>query len=143
LGAQSYFIGVAGQDRDGWHLDDLLSGCNATYKLFKRSDFQTIRKTRIITNNHHVARVDYEIPLPPVDPKYLGTLEKLVFKYINQCDIVLISDYGKGLLTTETTSLIIYKGCAHFQKACHHRPKGHGLFQIRIRGFRKAELERI
>ena len=71
-------------------------------------DFFTSIKTRIVSDSHHICRIDKE-----PNPKYVRKLvnENLLLRNlekINQNDyqLVIISDYGKGIINKESYKLI-------------------------------------
>jgi D-beta-D-heptose 7-phosphate kinase/D-beta-D-heptose 1-phosphate adenosyltransferase len=91
--------GIVGNDDSGKKLLKMLkdeaidSGC--TYIDAKRV---TTQKTRVIAGNHHITRIDHEVTSPLTD-----LLAKEIFEniklHIESSDIILLSDYNKGLLT--------------------------------------------
>lgn len=108
LGGQSYFIGAAGKDDDGRRLGKLLSNVCVGNTLYKLPDFRTVRKMRIVSNgNHQVTRVDFELPMPDFDPQDIRYLKKMTKQFAKESDIVLLSDYNKGMLTDKTTPMFI------------------------------------
>jgi D-beta-D-heptose 7-phosphate kinase/D-beta-D-heptose 1-phosphate adenosyltransferase len=60
----------------------------------------------MIANNNHLLRADKETSLD-LSEKLLSDFKNYLEKEIQNSDIVLVSDYKKGLLTKQTTPLII------------------------------------
>lgn len=82
----------------------------------------TIVKTRLIAGANHLTRVDQEEILPVITdllPRY----KRILTHAVKKADIVLISDYNKGLLTPVTTQMII-DICRQFGKQTIIDPKG-------------------
>ncbi|MEZ4525748.1 MAG: PfkB family carbohydrate kinase [Desulfobacterales bacterium] len=99
LGAQVSVAGVIGTKKDGDRVLEMFAGLQAdTEGVIRESQRPTTRKTRVIAASQHVLRIDRETRREISD----ATFEKLssfVQKKIPECDAVLISDYGKGLMT--------------------------------------------
>lgn len=101
-------LSVIGEDTQGNNLIDLLQKNNIdTSLIIKDKNRCTSVKTRFIgQNNIQMFRFDEEITEPiqqESNNKILNMLEKCVSNY----DIVVISDYNKGLLTVENTKRMI------------------------------------
>ncbi len=122
LGCQCDFVGIIGNDMNGGKISGLLSNIGAHAHLLKLSDYSTIVKTRLIAGSNHLARVDREEILPVVT-RLLPRYKSILTRAIKKVDIVLISDYAKGLLTPVTTQMII-DICREFGKKVVVDPKG-------------------
>ena len=101
LGAQVSVLSVTGDDTEGLLLEELFGGSNIdTTYLIKSTDRITTSKTRIISRNQQMLRLDEEITddLNNRDEKDL--LEKVQL-YISTVDpdIIIFEDYNKGVLT--------------------------------------------
>jgi len=107
LGAQVDVISVIGGCEISDELKDLLKNINvgAQY-LITQKDRITSKKSRIIAAQQQVVRYDRE-STDEISGKsqkiILASFEKIVANY----DAVLLSDYGKGVLTTELTQSLI------------------------------------
>ena len=101
LGADVNIISVTGNDTEGLLLTELFdsNGIGTNY-LVKSHNRQTTSKTRIISRNQQMMRLDDEVtdPLNEQDEKRL--LEQ-VMNYIarEDPDIIILEDYNKGVLT--------------------------------------------
>ena len=73
-----------GLDREGYGVDDLT----------------TIKKTRLVAQNQQALRVDFEDP-KPIESEHVKQI--ITFINANQFDMILLSDYNKGMLTKELT----------------------------------------
>lgn len=109
LGAQVFLLSVTGDDTESLLLEELLSGSDidASY-LVKSKDRITTNKTRIISRNQQMLRLDAEITgdLGSGDEKAL--LDK-VQAYISTAgpDIIIMQDYNKGVLTEKIIHEVI------------------------------------
>ncbi len=121
LGAQTYFIGMIGRDQFGENVTDLLSRIKADYYMLKSKVRPTIMKARFIAGNNHIMRLDQEKIMPMTsleERELLVVLEKRIPK----ADIVLLSDYAKGLFSQSFTNQLI-ELCHKFDKKVLVDPK--------------------
>lgn len=107
LGAEVVVLGRIGNDWAGNSLISSFSQENiGVNSLFIQENYRTPVKNRIIADNQQIVRVDDEqiIPLSElVEEKIIESFPEL-FHGIN---IVAISDYGKGFLTTTLLNALI------------------------------------
>jgi len=92
LGSQVYCAGIVGDDQWGRKLIKTLkdNGINTSgIKVFK--NHQTSVKQRIYSNGVQVARIDTEKIIEKYD-------EKTLLRNCNQYDLIVLSDYNKGVL---------------------------------------------
>lgn len=122
LGCAVSFIGIVGKDSNGRKIAELLSACGARSHLLRLSGYPTIVKTRLIAGGSHLSRVDRE-EVRPIITDQLPRYERMLSRVAKGVDIVLISDYGKGLLTELTTPMII-RVCKSYGKPVIVDPKG-------------------
>ncbi len=106
LGANVDVISVIGDDLNGLELKTLLEKIDVNINLIIEQNRITSKKSRLIASNQQIIRYDQEscenIQKTSED-KILQTLEKNISKY----EIILLSDYGKGVLTQNLTKKII------------------------------------
>jgi len=123
LGANVSVAGVIGTGRNGQLLRDKFNELGVdTEGIVEEPDRLTTQKTRIIASHQHVLRIDRETDTGISD----GTLEKIsrfIEDKIPHVDVVLISDYGKGLITQKLLSRLIASAQKH-QKMSIVDPKG-------------------
>lgn len=99
LGATPYLVGVIGKDQNGDVLKETLESVNIrANSLVKISGRPTTVKTRIIAHQQQIGRIDQESTqtLSPEDEEIVW---QKCLELINKVDIVVISDYLKGLLS--------------------------------------------
>ena len=99
LGAQVRVAGVIGDDENGAELSGMLRAIGADEKgLILQSGRKTSKKSRIIASNQQILRYDRESK-----EAISVESEKALLAYVNgvigECDIVIFSDYGKGVIT--------------------------------------------
>ena len=107
LGAQVDVISVIGNCETSGKLKALLANIKVNTKyLITQNKRVTSKKTRIISSQQQVVRYDHESTDEISDESQksiLASFKKLVSNY----DAVLLSDYGKGVLTIELTQSLI------------------------------------
>lgn len=122
LNASPLFIGMIGDDTAGKEITGLLQHyeCEAFLPFVK--DYPTTVKTRFIAGHQHLLRCDMEkiTPLPKI---MFAQLEQVGQKMTQEADIVILSDYNKGLLSPEVCQLFISLGKQH-NKTVLVDPKG-------------------
>ena len=99
LGGNVTVLGVIGEDEGGEKLKEILKNWGVeTEFLLKDEKRPTTRKTRIISSSQQLLRIDWEnrdtIP-SDIEEKILEFLEG----NFNNFDAIIISDYGKGVVT--------------------------------------------
>ena len=101
MGATVFPIGTAGTGKAGLMIYEKLTELGVeTEGIVSEPDRPTTRKTRVIASNQQVLRIDKEIKTQITD----STLEKLMViigKKMGDVDVVIISDYDKGLVTKQ------------------------------------------
>ena len=100
LGAGVTVAGVVGDDTRGTFLINKLlkvGDGNASDCLVRDAGRVTTQKVRLVANGKQVARIDREMTYPLAD--YVADyMFKLIGK-MNKFDAVIVSDYGKGVIT--------------------------------------------
>lgn len=107
VGVTPYIASVCGDDKKGMELRSDLeeSGCNCE-ALLHSSERVTTVKTRIMAHHQQVVRVDKEHSSPITDEQQEHLLEK-ISALLDSVDGVIISDYGKGVITPELLHSVI------------------------------------
>ncbi|HVO83586.1 MAG TPA: D-glycero-beta-D-manno-heptose-7-phosphate kinase [Syntrophobacteria bacterium] len=99
LGGQILLCGVIGNDRMGRECARKVARLTgSSQELVIEADRPTTTKTRVVAQAQQVVRVDREIRRPVAS----DTTEKLLAiaaKEISSLDAILVSDYGKGVVT--------------------------------------------
>ena len=100
LGGKATACGVIGNDRAGRRLVDELRKVGAgTTGVIGARGAVTIRKTRVVAHNQQVVRFDREQP-DHARRAHTGLL-KFLQRHASNFDVILISDYGKGVIGEE------------------------------------------
>ncbi len=97
LGCDVFLFGALGTDTCGKRLSNMIKKEGIDTKdLFILDDRPTTMKTRIVAHSQQIVRFDREKILR-IDKKYAVEIVKKVKSY--DVDAVIISDYGKGVVT--------------------------------------------
>ncbi len=107
LSAQAMLVGRIGNDPEGQILlKELRQRKINTRGVFIDKTLPTTCKTRVIAQHQQVVRIDREkaenIPNKFVSDKIM----KFVRRALESCDAVILSDYGKGLITPQLVSFV-------------------------------------
>ena len=129
LGAKVDVISVVGGCEISDELKKLLNNIKVdTQYLITQKDRITSKKSRIIAAQQQVVRYDRESTdeiSSESQKQILDTFNSIITDY----DGVLLSDYGKGVLTFELTQALITLANKNGKKSIN-RPKRFGLFKI-------------
>jgi D-beta-D-heptose 7-phosphate kinase/D-beta-D-heptose 1-phosphate adenosyltransferase len=113
LGCKVTVIGVCGSDNKAEALRQLLSEKNIRHHLIEDTTGPTITKTRIMADKQQMMRLDEEVVNSPSDNTFKQVKDRLM-KAMKGGDVVILSDYGKGLLTCpDMTQELIHMACDH------------------------------
>ncbi|MDB5128661.1 D-glycero-beta-D-manno-heptose-7-phosphate kinase [Mucilaginibacter sp.] len=107
LGSKVSLAGITGNDIDATRLTDILveEGINAD-AIFKDDTRPTTVKTRIMAGSHQLVRVDREVTHPLTESLQADFIERIKDN-IAKADIVVLSDYNKGLFSPALTQQLI------------------------------------
>ncbi len=98
LGGQAFLVGVAGVDAEADILAQKLDACNVRYALIALQNRPTTQKTRILARRQQMLRFDREI-IKTVEAENLHKVLEKVEQFLPQVGAVIVSDYGKGLVS--------------------------------------------
>jgi D-beta-D-heptose 7-phosphate kinase/D-beta-D-heptose 1-phosphate adenosyltransferase len=123
LGAKVTVAGVIGDDASASQVIDILTEEGVeTHTIIKDSSRPTTVKTRVLAGSHQLVRVDREV----TDAVSLAIEDELIGKltaYIAEADMVVLSDYNKGLFSPSLTQKVIIEANKHGKKVVID-PKG-------------------
>lgn len=123
LGAEVDIISVLGDDENSYELKDLLKKIDVSGQfLITQNGRISSKKSRIISSQQQVVRFDQESKTD-INKESEDLALNIFIKLIKDYDIVLISDYGKGLLTKKLTQSVIKIAKKHHKKVLID-PKG-------------------
>lgn len=112
LGAQTHFVGTIGKDVFGDQLSLILDKEDRiTRSLIQANDNATTVKTRIVSDHQQLLRTD--IDGKNLDQNTQKQLLDAALASIEDADVVVLSDYGKGVLFDALIKAVIEKARAH------------------------------
>lgn len=113
LGATVLTAGVIGDGTDGKRLLERFDTLGLdTSGIIQEAGRLTTRKTRIIAAHQHVLRIDRETK-KDISEKTFETITEFTESKIPDADVILISDYGKGLITGPLLKRLVATAKAH------------------------------
>lgn len=107
LGAQVAAIGILGDDAQGRWLINCLNeyGIDANYVMQSDKTITSV-KTRVTAQNQQLLRYDQEV-VKDVSKELIGFIRDKIDSLFRDSCIIIISDYGKGVVTEDTAQFII------------------------------------
>lgn len=122
LGASSALACRVGIDAEADRAAALLGAANARLVAVRSASVPTIQKTRFVAKGHHVLRMDRE-KVAPLAPAEEAELLAEIARTLPDVDLVVFSDYAKGLFSTSFTTKAI-ACCRAAGKRVFVDPKG-------------------
>jgi rfaE bifunctional protein kinase chain/domain len=109
LGAETFVLSVIGKDEDGDRLEQMFTAKNIHTNLLVRSGARiTTNKTRIISRNQQMMRLDAEITNDLNEADTISLLDKVkVFIAKEKPEVIIFEDYNKGILTQKVIHDVI------------------------------------
>ena len=113
LGGTPVLVGMTGTDEAARELSAALQerGINPEHLLVDPGRPTTV-KTRIVAHSQHVVRVDEE-DTSPINSSLAARVTDRVVSLVSSVQLLVISDYAKGLLTPKLLRQIIRHACDH------------------------------
>lgn len=125
LGGHAVLAGVVGNDENAQLLEASLSASDVSTHFQRSAQIPTITKLRVMSRNQQLLRLDFEQRLDSVDTRELLAEVEKALPY---CDVVILSDYGKG--TLNQVESLIAKARAHGKRVLID-PKGQDFSKYR------------
>lgn len=122
IGCAVTLVSRIGNDKAGKTITKHAGSIGFKAHFLRQKNVPTTVKTRLIANNNHLLRIDTE-NVCALDHKSSVALSKFCTAALKYIDIVLLSDYNKGLLTEHLCETLI-KECKKQGKKLIVDPKG-------------------
>lgn len=107
LGCQVTMASVIGEDENGWNLLKAFNRLGiVTDGILQEPGRRTGRKTRVLASNQQIVRIDRE-SREPLSIPFEKRLSDWLQLHLAGFDVVLISDYLKGVLTQQVLRTVI------------------------------------
>jgi len=130
LGAKPFLVGVVGEDEAANSVMANLYDKNVSNEfLVKSSERQTTVKTRIVAHNQQIARVDSESSKSLTYAEEMEVWKRFI-NLINVVDIIVASDYAKGVISEDLVMRLIMT-CKENGKFILIDPKGKSFSKYR------------
>jgi D-beta-D-heptose 7-phosphate kinase/D-beta-D-heptose 1-phosphate adenosyltransferase len=96
LGASAVLVGVSGDDEAADTLEALLAARGVVCRLVRVPGQRTVTKLRVVSRHQQLIRLDFE---DAVDAALLDPSSEGLRRAVEDADVVVLSDYGKGTLS--------------------------------------------
>jgi len=106
MGKETVTIGAIGKDKPAEVLTQLMRNYGITDYLVPERDRPTTMKTRVIAGSQQLLRIDDET-VRPLYKRGIVEAKNNVDKVISKCKAIIISDYGKGMITYDIMKHIL------------------------------------
>lgn len=107
LGSSVFVAGVIGDDEIGEELQKMLNNLGvSTDGLVIQEARKTSKKSRIVASNQQILRYDRESK-EAISESSAHAVVAYAASIMGQCDVVILSDYGKGVITDSVAQGII------------------------------------
>ena len=130
LGGNAIPFGVVGNDNDAIIFSNLINEVDiSTEFVIKDPSRPTTTKTRVISADQHIVRIEKESKLPissRIEDKIFSSFKVT----INEIDAIIIQDYNKGVLTPNLIRSIIELG-NEYEKIITVDPKFDNFFNYK------------
>ncbi len=103
LGMKVTLLGITGDDPELKELIKVLRHTDIKFDPVKDINIRTTLKSRVIGNDQHLMRLDHE---DKNKSKMHDELIKKIKKYIKKTDLIILSDYDKGVIKPIATRVI-------------------------------------
>ncbi len=122
IGAKCFLISACGKDAMRFELQRLLQQAGIDFHIYEDRSRSTVSKTRILSGQHHLLRIDdentHEMNMEGEEEILDAFSERLP-----DCRAVILSDYGKGLCSNSVCPRVI-RLCRRQQIPVFVDPKG-------------------
>jgi len=107
LGGRCTIVGVVGNDKAADTIRELLETDDRILpRLVVAKERPTSEKTRFVTNGQHLLRVDSEVSVD-IDEGTENEIFNVIDGFMGNHDVLILSDYAKGVLTKGVLTRII------------------------------------
>ncbi|WP_303902513.1 bifunctional D-glycero-beta-D-manno-heptose-7-phosphate kinase/D-glycero-beta-D-manno-heptose 1-phosphate adenylyltransferase HldE [Thiohalomonas denitrificans] len=103
LGSSSSVIGLTGDDEAADALEKVLGGASVGCVFVRLTGYPTVTKLRVMSRHQQLIRLDFENGFPGCDHDAL--IERFRAE-LPRTDVVVLSDYGKGVLRETCPEII-------------------------------------
>ncbi len=99
LGSQVTLLGAVGSDQEGVVLKSILQKQSINTNFISSDAIRTTSKIRIVSRNQQLIRLDFDDKAHSCSAE----IEQAFSGSVEECSIVILSDYGKGVLSDVQT----------------------------------------
>lgn len=113
LGCRVSICSVIGADDNGTILNHVFTGKGVDVSgVFEDTQRATSKKTRVVASNQQIVRIDRETK-EPLHPEFEEKVIRFVEEHAGEFQVLLVSDYLKGVLTEKVVQAAVAAGKKH------------------------------
>lgn len=117
LGANAILVSLVGDDAEGGEVAERLVAEGARNRLVVSSGRPTAVKTRFVSNGHQMLCVDRN-PKSGIDANTEAALIAEIEAAVSDADIVILSDYGRGLVSPAVSAALMQAASKSGVRVC-------------------------
>lgn len=117
LGANASLVSLVGDDAEGREVSDRLKAEGAGDHMVISGDRPTPVKTRFVSNGHQMLCVDRN-PKAGINEATADSVIARIEVELSRADIVILSDYGRGLVTPQISASLMKMARAAGKRVC-------------------------
>ncbi len=106
LGVSTSLVGVTGNDEHYFKIRELAGDLNIRHYFIRDSSRPSTVKMRLYVDNDYLLRRDHE-STNKIDKETSGTVLNEVLHELKNADVIILSDYNKGVFTEDNTYQIV------------------------------------
>lgn len=96
LGSKPVLLGLTGDDENADMLEAILTSAGVSCHFVRLATHPTVTKLRVLSHHQQLIRLDFEQGFVPQDASCIA---RYMADCLDEIDVVVLSDYGKGTLT--------------------------------------------
>ncbi len=108
LGGNVILLGYCGNDEAADSLEKILHGQRVSTAFTRSEQLPTVTKLRVLSRHQQLIRLDFERGFYEIDDKLLFSSFQ---KHLDEIDVVVLSDYGKGTLKNASRLIAMARKC--------------------------------
>jgi len=125
-----FIFGSAGNDAASKNIKKLFKKNKINFSLCNISSLNIPKKTRIISGQQQIVRIDHEKPFFDLTKKYSQKILEIFKKKLKKAKILVLSDYGKGSCESNLIKKMIQLANKNRIKVFVDPPKNHNNYDI-------------
>lgn len=110
VGANVTLFGLIGNDINSVEIKKMLQDNGIDFIGYSQEKYRTITKTRVVSKGNQMIRIDVEDKNIVLNREDLSAVKDLLKKKMQKFDIIIISDYQKGVVSQNLINFLLSLG---------------------------------